>query len=203
MKTRQVSDVAADAPAPATGSAESGEFASLFMDFNEFALESVESTSSSSRRIISFGVDSCAAASGIPLDTCSDYPLIPSANPETFRSATGQTVKERGTRRILGTVDGSMRAVKAKVLNIRRPLISVFDMVKANHKVTFDQVDGVDVSKAVNKTTGEVSRFVLRNRCWDLDVEVVPPNKQAAATERRKQEILMMAPFSRQAAQQA
>ena len=50
------------------------QFSSFFME--DFALESAGliSTSSTSRRIMSFGVDSCAATTAMPLNVCTDYP---------------------------------------------------------------------------------------------------------------------------------
>ena len=59
----------------------------------------------------------------------------------------------------------------------------------------------MDASRAENKQTGEVTRFVLRNRCWDIDVDVVPPNEVSAALEKRSKQVnaLQLAPFSRQA----
>ena len=48
-------------------------------------------------------------------------------------------------------------------------------MCRAGHTVVFDMgTDGEDRSHAVHKTTGERTEFVLRNRVWELDVEVVP-----------------------------
>ena len=164
--------------------------------------EQMATPSTSSDRRISFGVDSCVAASVLPVSVCEDYPLIPVSNPVTYRSATGQTVKEQGSRRLLGTMNGSLRGVKAKVLKVQRPLLSVFDMVEAGHKVIFEKVDGVDMSRCENLTSGEVAPFVVRNRCWDLDVDVLPAGDASAALRRMNDNnVPQLAPFIRQARQ--
>ena len=83
QRPSRLHDVAEDTPG-ATGSAEPGSLQDLGVDLgalfiNDLALESVgtvAATPASRRRIVSFGVDSCAAASEVPLATCSDYPLI-------------------------------------------------------------------------------------------------------------------------------
>jgi len=59
-------------------------------------------------------------------------------------------------------------------MNVKKALVSVHDMVKAGHRVVFDVEDGVDVSHAFHKTTGEKTKFILRNNCWDLDVDIIP-----------------------------
>ena len=139
----------------------------------------------------------------MPLNACTAYPLIPLKNPLTYRSATGQTVKERGLRKICGKMDQSIRGIRAKVLNIQRPLLSVYEMVEKGHKVVFDKVDGTDASYCVHKDTGEVTRFKVQNRCWVLDVEVTPFSGLKAALAQRMKDVQdgnipMMAPFTRQ-----
>ena len=69
-------------------------------------------------------------------------------------------------------------AMRARACEVRKPRISVYDMCKAGHLVTFDiDEDGVDRSHAVHKGIGEITPFTLRKRVWEMDVEVVPPQE--------------------------
>jgi len=61
-----------------------------------------------------------------------------------------------------------------RAMNVKKALMSVFDMVETGHRVVFDKEDGQDVSHAFNKTTGEKTKFILRNNVWELDVDVIP-----------------------------
>ena len=106
-------------------------------------------------------------------------------------------------RKICGKMDRSIRGIRAKVLNIQRPLLSVYEMVEKGHKVIFDKVDGNDASYCVHKESGEVTRFKVQNRCWVLDVDVTPFADVASAMKQRLKDveegnIPMMAPFTRQ-----
>ena len=54
-----------------------------------------------------------------------------------------------------------------------RPLLSVFEMVESGHRVVFDS----DGSYAEHKTTGCKTPFRVRNRSYELDLNVVPHGK--------------------------
>ena len=80
-----------------------------------------------------------------------------------------------GTRALVGTVGntGTVRGMKARVANVVRPLLSVFEMVESGHRVVFDS----DGSYAEHKTTGCKTPFRVKNRSYELDLNVVPHGK--------------------------
>ena len=95
-------------------------------------------------------------------------------------------------------VKGDLRGVRARIAKIKRPLMSVYDMYMAGHRVVFDRDEfGNDISHAVHKETGQVAKFTLRNRTWDLDAKLVPHEdvrlQSNAATQNRK---LRLCPFN-------
>ena len=84
--------------------------------------------------VVTFAVDSGAAATVIDPKTSKDYPLLENAESrasETYRSAFGGQVPDSGTRALVGTVGetGTVRGMKARVAKVVRPLCSVFEIV--------------------------------------------------------------------------
>ena len=54
-------------------------------------------------------------------------------------------------------------------------MLSVYDMCKAGQMVVFDfDSDGNDRSHSIHKATDEKTKFQLRNKVWELDMEVEP-----------------------------
>ena len=51
----------------------------------------------------------------------------------------------------------------------RKHLMSVSDMVDAGHQVVFDEVSGIDVSRAVHKESGMPTKFFRRNASCEVD----------------------------------
>ena len=79
------------------------------------------------------------------------------------------------TRALVGTVGNTntVRGMKARVAKVVRPLLSVFEMVESGHRVVFDS----DGSYAEHKTTGCKTPFRVKNRSYELDLNVVPHGK--------------------------
>ena len=152
-----------------------GDIGGLFLA----ALESVaEKQEAAQGRMVSFGIDSGAAVTAIPTALVDAYPLTEPPSGAKYLSATGEDIHDKGMKKILAETQGTLRGIRARVADIRRPLMSVFDMYEAGHRVVFDKNElGEDQSHAVHKETGTVVKFILRNRTWDLDVKLVPPDQ--------------------------
>ena len=128
--------------------------------------------------VITFAVDSGAAVTVIDPKRATSYPLLENAESragKTYRSAFGGTMPDLGTRALVGTVGntGTVRGMKARVAKVVRPLLSVFEMVESGHRVVFDS----DGSYAEHKTTGCKTPFRVKNRSYELDLNVVPHGK--------------------------
>ena len=167
------------------------------------SLSSVERNNEYGRKDVtrvSFGIDSGAAATTLPQDWCTDYPLEKVGIGKGYYSASGEAIPDLGLRRLVVTTAGSVKAVRARVTKVRRALISVYDMCRTGHRVVFDMEDGVDMSYVVHKKTGQTIKPVLRSRTWDLDVEVVPYAESTVVLEKiAKESSGQLAPFQRQA----
>jgi hypothetical protein len=71
--------------------------------------------------------------------------------------------------------------VKVRVGDVVRPLFAVYDAVENGNRVVFDSED-CGGGYCLNKKTGEKHRFEVRNRTWELKMNVKPfkdlPKKQ-------------------------
>ena len=149
---------------------------------------------------VSFGIDSGAAATTLPQDWCTDYPLEKVGIGKGYYSASGEAIPDLGRRRLVVTTAGCVKAVRVRVTRVRRALMSVYDMCLAGHRVVFDIEDGVDMSYVLHKKTGQTIKPELRNRTWDLDVEVVPYVESTVLFEKIvKESNGQLCPFQRQA----
>ena len=77
---------------------------------------------------VSFGTDSGAAATMLPQDWRTGYPLEKVGIGKGYYSASGEAIPDLGLRRLVVTTAGSVKAVRARVTKVRRALISVYDM---------------------------------------------------------------------------
>ena len=62
--------------------------------------------------------------------------------------------------------------MRFRVAGVSKPLLSVAELVDADHRVIFDKIDGCDISRAVNKVTGMTLPFVRRGKIFELDWHV-------------------------------
>jgi hypothetical protein len=127
--------------------------------------------------IVSFGIDSGAAASVIPPTMCFDYPLHRDDRyGERYRSASGHTVIDQGRRDVYVAMQGTQKMMRMRVLDTTKPLISVYDLCRTGHRVVFEIDDeGNDLSHAVSRRFPHPPlKFVRRNNVWDLDVSPIP-----------------------------
>ena len=53
-------------------------------------------------------------------------------------------------------------------------MMSVSEMVDRNMRVTFDKVEGKDVSHVTDKITGECFAMERKSKVYELDFEVIP-----------------------------
>ena len=126
-------------------------------------------------RELRFGIDSGAAVTAIPPEFVEQYPLAEPSNGLKYQSATGESIPDLGMKKPFIDIKGDLRGVRARIARIKRPLMSVYDMYMAGHRVVFDRDEfGNDISHAVHKETGKTAKFTLRNRTWDLDAKLVP-----------------------------
>ncbi|CAK0865658.1 unnamed protein product, partial [Prorocentrum cordatum] len=133
------------------------------------------SAMSSSCETARFGIDSGAAVAAIPRALGTDYPITERPSGAQYLSATGEPIPDEGQRKLMVQTGGALRGIRARVAGVRRPLLSVFDLVKSGHRVVFEQDQhGNDISHAVHIESGKTVRFTRRQRTWDLDVSIVP-----------------------------
>ena len=94
------------------------------------------------------------------------------------------------------SMNGVLRGLKGRPIEVQRPLLSVWDMVKAGHRVVFDEDDETheDTSYALHKKTGQKIDFRAEARTWRVDGLIVPyAESEVALTEAE------LASFQRQA----
>ena len=114
--------------------------------------------------------------------------------------ASGEAIPDLGQRRLVVTTASCVKGVRVRVTKVRRALMSVYDMCSVGHRVVFDIGDGVDMSYVLHKKTGQTIKPELRNRTWDLDVQVVPYAESTALLEKIVGERNgQLCPFQRQA----
>ena len=84
-------------------------------------------------------------------------------------------IVNEGDRQLhLETAGGRVRGAKVQVADVRKPLMSVAEMVDAGQDVHF-LASGQ--AYAVHKASGEVTQFTRRKNVFELDVEVKPFQK--------------------------
>ncbi|CAK0910355.1 unnamed protein product, partial [Prorocentrum cordatum] len=133
------------------------------------------STMSPSCETVRFGIDSSAAVAATPRALGTDYPITERPSGARCLSATGEPIPDEGQRELMAQTGGALRGIRARVTGVRRPLPSVFDLVKSGHRVVFEQDQhGNDISHAVHIESGKTARFTRRHRTWDLDASIVP-----------------------------
>ena len=126
-------------------------------------------------RKVTIGVDSGAAASVWPRNLCKDYPTKRTEKTGLKYATAGKGSKHlvnEGERKIqLLMPDGSVRGARMQVTDVRKPLMSVADMVDAGQDVHF-LASGQ--SYAVHRETGTVTKFTRKKNIFEMEA-VVPP----------------------------
>ena len=125
------------------------------------------------------GIDSGAAASVLPLAQCTDYPIQHTSDKNiSYRAATNQPVMDKGMRALMGYLGDSPkpRGNKFRVTDVTKALLAVSEMVDARYRILFDKADGVDVSHAVHKESGDTIEFARRDKIYEVDFQVMPYN---------------------------
>ena len=124
-------------------------------------------------RKVSIGVDSGAAVSVWPKDLCADYPTRKTKATGTKYATAGKDskyiVNEGERTMVMKTADGSRRGAKVQIAAVRKPLMSVADMVDAGQDVHF-LASGQHY--AVHRATGAVTSFVRRKNVFEIDAEI-------------------------------
>ena len=123
---------------------------------------------------VSIGIDSGAAISVWPCRLNTDYPLKKTAQTGTQYASAGRGAKHienLGERQLCFTAGGKLRGARVQIADVRKPLMSVAEMVDAGQDVHF-LASGQ--AYAVHRDTGEVTQFARRKNVFELDVEVKP-----------------------------
>ena len=124
-----------------------------------------------SKRTVTVGVDSGAAATVIPAKQFMDYPLVPNDRSRAgvpYYTASGGEVKDYGTRNLVGSIDGVRKGLRASAADVTKALASVADMVDQGHVVVFSS----GRSFAYNTTTKEAIEFTRCNKVFEFQMEV-------------------------------
>ena len=80
-------------------------------------------------------------------------------------------MKDEGQRTLLGaTRDGQVRAVRARVADVRKGLISIHDLVSTGHRVVFDDHEAF----CLHKESGRRTEFKVTGHSYDLELAVFP-----------------------------
>ena len=130
---------------------------------------------------VNLGVDSCAAATVIPRKTCSDYPVRQDAfTGRLYTNASAKHTAEEGQRELFAGDEDDPQLLRARVADVVRPLLAVYDLCKTNHRVIFeldfDEKGNVvqDHSHLLHRKTHRKTPLTLKNRTWDLSLDVRP-----------------------------
>jgi hypothetical protein len=139
---------------------------------SSLSIDSLDAIGSPCERV-TLGIDSGAAVTIVPRGICTDYPLQQNDRSRVhggYRAANGQMIIDEGSR-VLFYKDGKdTRAIRARVGDVSKGLVSVSEMVDCGHRVVFD----CDGSYAVHKQTGKKTYFKRRNKVFEIDVDIVP-----------------------------
>lgn len=104
------------------------------------------------RERIRFGLDSGAAVAIIPKDACLDYPVSRGSEHATYTAAGGAIIEDEGERCVfVKPVDGGrVRGIRARVGDVKKPLMAVSDLRSTGHEVLLRQ-DGGEVKNLRSK----------------------------------------------------
>ena len=127
-------------------------------------------------------MDSGAAASVWPRALCEDY-LTQHTEKTGLKYATAgkgsKYLVNEGERKLqLKMPDGSLRGARMQVTDVRKPLMSVADMVDAGQDVHF-LASGQNY--AVHRESGVVTRFSRKKNVFEMEAEVPPFGGQQRA----------------------
>ncbi|CAK0811159.1 unnamed protein product, partial [Prorocentrum cordatum] len=109
-----------------------------------------------------------------PCWTCGSTAHLRKDCPVAKKAGTiGEPIHDEGQRKLMVQTGGALRGIRARVAGVRRPLLSVLDLVKSGHRMVFEQDQyGTDISHAVHVESVKMVRFTQRQRTWDLDVSI-------------------------------
>lgn len=123
------------------------------------------------------GVDSCAAASVMPLSGRDSFPQVPlqqDGRGGVYYTASREPIPDEGFKTIRGQVSGSSREINMqfRVAPVHRMLLAMSEMVDQGHRVVFDRTSEGDCSHIVVKSTGERIPLVRRRKVYVIDIGV-------------------------------
>ena len=125
------------------------------------------------------GIDSCAAVSVIPNGMSHNFIHKDDQTGTKYTAANGTPIVDLGRQEISGKTDTQgtkVRGLKFRVADVGRPLLAVIDLVEKRKRVVFDMDDaGRNISYIEDKVTHEHTPIGLRNRTFEMKMEVVDP----------------------------
>ena len=140
----------------------------------------------SRRTTVRASVDSGAVVTAIPLSIAPDYPALMDDTCGTeYRSATGAKIRDLGQKRLLFRHGGALKGVKGRSMDVKKMLVSVYDLCATGHKVIFEF--GQEGSYALHRESGEVTKFDLIGKTWELAMDLVPHSDVRSASGAHRQ----------------
>ena len=123
---------------------------------------------------ITFIADSGASETVIPKEALPDIPIHEGPKTGTrYCSTAGNAIINLGEKTIKCRAEGMNKCITAQVCDVKKPLFSIRQSVKAGHRVVFEE--GPNKSYIENRKTG--SKIYMRDNggTYDLEVEVLKP----------------------------
>ena len=144
------------------------------------SLEAVDSTASHrwdrANRTITFGVDSGACVTAVPTDHLAvrGYRVWSDGQKNrTYTAASGKSIRDEGARVLQTRADGpeGPRRLRTRCAKVRRPLLSVKEIVRVGNRVVFD----LEGSYTEDKHSGRRQYFRDVPGGWDLTLDLEAP----------------------------
>ena len=132
----------------------------------------------STRRHITFGVDSAACVTVVPSEheAARGYKVWQDSGfGRNYSCANNAKVPDEGLRVLSVKTGGGQKPVliRTRKAKVKRPLLAVADFVDSGKSVVFDS----EGSYAICKATGQKTRFERKGRGWDLSFDLQSPEE--------------------------
>ena len=139
---------------------------------------------------VTFGVDSCAAITGIPSELAPEYPTyVDKHTGRNYKAASGHPIKDEGLKLLVGALGGKRgprKALKTRVCKIQRPLLAVGEVCESGSGVFFsksgscivDEKVVAEIEKTIKKTKRDVVPVARRNGVFEVEMTIERYNPQ-------------------------
>ena len=123
-------------------------------------------------------VDSGAADSVMPLDTCTNYPLLEGEQKKLgvyYIAANGREMDNEGERRVRFTTQhGGDRNLTFQVTEVHKTLCSVSRLCEVGQQVVFNPIEHPDGSYIRDLRTDTITPIRIENGVYKLDAWIRP-----------------------------